>query len=62
MPVVTRSPGIGRTHARTRVVLLIDDDHVRIIDATTAELLRDLTIDTSREYQPTGHTPRRPPK
>jgi transposase InsO family protein len=26
--------GIGRTHAQTRVVLLINDDHVRVIDAT----------------------------
>jgi hypothetical protein len=54
--------GIGRTHAQTRVVLLIDDDHVRVIDATTGELLRDLTIDTSRDYQPTGKPPGRPPK
>jgi transposase InsO family protein len=54
--------GIGRTHARTRVALLIHDDHVRVVDATTGELLRDLTIDTSRDYQPTGQPPGRPPK
>jgi transposase InsO family protein len=54
--------GIGRTHARTRVVLLIDNAHVRVIDATTGELLRDLTIDTSRDYQPTGQSPGRPAK
>ena len=54
--------GIGRTHARTHVALLIDGDHVRIVDATTGELLRDLTIDTSRDYQPTGKAPGRPPK
>src|SRR3990167_1158646 len=46
--------GIGRTHARTHVVLLVDDLHVRIIDAATGELLRELTIDTSRDYQATG--------
>ena len=46
--------GIGRTHARTHVILLVDDLHVRVIDATTGELLRDLTIDTTRDYQPTG--------
>jgi transposase InsO family protein len=52
--------GIGRTHARTHVVLLIDGDHVRVVDATTGELLRDLTIDTSRDYQPTGQPTGRP--
>jgi transposase InsO family protein len=46
--------GIGRTHARTHVILLIDDLHVRVVDAATGELLRDLTIDTNRDYQPTG--------
>lgn len=49
--------GIGRTHARTHVALLIDNDHVRVVDATTGELLRQLTIDTSRDYQPTGRPP-----
>jgi len=46
--------GIGRTHARTHVIVLVDDLHVRVIDATTGELLRELTIDTTRDYQPTG--------
>ena len=46
--------GIGRTHARTHIILLIDDHHVRVVHATTGELLRDLTIDTTRDYQPTG--------
>jgi hypothetical protein len=49
----------SRTHARTHVVLLIDHDHVRVVDAATGELLRDLTIDTSRDYQPTGRPPGR---
>ena len=35
-----RHIGIGRTHARTHVILLVDDLHVRVIDATTGELLR----------------------
>jgi transposase InsO family protein len=52
--------GIGRTHARTHVILLIDGDHARVVDAATGELLRDLTIDTSRDYQPTGQ-PKGPP-
>ena len=46
--------GIGRTHARTPVILLIHDHHVRVVDAATGELLRELTIDTTRDYQPTG--------
>ncbi len=46
--------GIGRTHARTPVILLVHDLHVRVVDAATGELLRELTIDPSRDYQPTG--------
>lgn len=55
--------GIGRTHARTHVIILVDDLHVRVVDAATGELLRDLTIDPDRDYQPTGRTPdqTRPP-
>ncbi|MEZ0077529.1 IS481 family transposase [Planotetraspora sp. GP83] len=44
--------GIGRTHARTHVILLVDDLHVRIVAATTGELLRELIIDPTRDYQP----------
>jgi len=54
-----RHIGIGRTHAGTRVLLLVHDLHTRIIDATTGELLRELTLDLTRDYQPTGK-PRRP--
>jgi len=43
--------GIGRTHARTHVILLIHDLHVRIVNATTGELLRELTINPNRDYQ-----------
>jgi transposase InsO family protein len=49
--------GVGRTYARTPVILLIQDLEVRIVDATTGELLRDLTIDPRRDYQPTGRPP-----
>jgi transposase InsO family protein len=48
--------GIGRTHARTPVLMLIQDLHVHIIDAATGQLLRDLVIDPTRDYQPTGNT------
>jgi transposase InsO family protein len=45
--------GIGRTHARTPVLLLVHDLHVRVVNAATGELLRELTIDPARDYQPT---------
>ena len=49
--------GIGRAHAGTHVLLLAQDSHVRVIDAATGELLRELTIDPTRDYQPTGRPP-----
>ena len=56
------SIGIGRTHARTRVIVLVQDLHIRVIDAATGELLRDLTLDTSKRYQGTGRPPGPPPR
>jgi transposase InsO family protein len=44
--------GIGRTHARTHVLLLIQDLQIRVIAADTGELLRDLVLDPTRDYQP----------
>jgi hypothetical protein len=49
--------GIGRTHTGTHVLLLVQDLHVRVIDAATGELLRELTLDPARDYQPTGRPP-----
>ena len=46
--------GIGRTHARTRVLLLVQDLEIRVVNAATGELLRELTLDPTRDYQPTG--------
>jgi hypothetical protein len=46
--------GIGRACAGTRILLLTRDLHVRIIGAATGELLRELILDPSRNYQPTG--------
>ncbi len=59
-----RHIGIGRTHARTHIILLVDDLNVRVVDTATGELLRALTIDTTRDYQPTGAPkgPTRPKK
>jgi hypothetical protein len=51
--------GIGRTHARTHVIMLIQDPHVRIINAARAELLRQLTLDPAPTTKPTGN-PSRP--
>lgn len=47
-----RHIGIGRTHKGTHVILLIHDLEVRIVNAITGELLRELTIDPSKDYQP----------
>ncbi|GGT38498.1 hypothetical protein ACFFV7_32310 [Nonomuraea spiralis] len=44
--------GVGRTYARTCVMLLIEDLDVRIIDAVAGELLWELTVDPTRDYQP----------
>jgi hypothetical protein len=46
--------GIGRAHARTRVICLAKDPDIRIIDAATGEILRTLTLATTRTYQPAG--------
>ena len=47
-----RHIGIGRTHKGTHVILLIQDLNVRVVNAITGELLRELTIDPSKDYQP----------
>ena len=46
--------GVGRIHHRTRVLILIQDLNIRIINAATGEVLRDFTLDPTRDYQPTG--------
>jgi Integrase core domain len=42
--------GIGRAHAGTRVLVLAADLHIRIV-TTDGELLRELTLDPTRDYQ-----------
>jgi transposase InsO family protein len=44
--------GIGRTHARTHVILLVEDLNIRIVNATTGELLRELVLNPDKDYQP----------
>jgi transposase InsO family protein len=53
--------GIGKRLTGTRVIALIADLDVRIIRADTGELLRQLTLDPTRDYQPRGVKPG-PPK
>ena len=55
--------GIGRDHAGTPALLLINDLHIRVVAALTGELIRELILDPTRDYQPTGrpqHRPRKP--
>jgi transposase InsO family protein len=51
--------GIGRAHARTAIIMLIANRDIRIINPATGELLRRLTLNPNRTYQPTGK-PRNP--
>jgi transposase InsO family protein len=46
--------GVGRTYTGTRVLVLIQDLRIRIIHAATGQLLRELTLNTTKDYQPTG--------
>ena len=45
--------GLGRSHKGRSVKLLVADRSVRVID-THGELIRELTLDPSRDYQPRG--------
>jgi transposase InsO family protein len=56
------SIGVGRTHTGTHVLVLIQDLNIRIIDAATGELLRELVLDPAKRYQPTGRPPGPTPK
>jgi transposase InsO family protein len=46
--------GVGRTYTGTRVLVLIQDLRIRIIHAATGQLLRELTLNPTKDYQPTG--------
>lgn len=54
--------GIGRTHAGTHVRLLIQDHDITIIDAATGEVLRELVLDPTRDYQPRRQPPQPHPQ
>ena len=51
--------GIGRSHAGTCIILLIQDLHIRVVNAITGELLRDLILNPNTDYQP-ARTPKGP--
>jgi Integrase core domain len=46
--------GLGRAHKGRAVKLLVADRDIRVLDAQTGELIRRLTLDPSRDYQPIG--------
>ncbi|MEV8339550.1 integrase core domain-containing protein [Leucobacter sp. NPDC077196] len=48
--------GTGRTHARTHVILLIQDLEITVINAVTGDVLRELTLNLNRDYQPQAAT------
>jgi hypothetical protein len=56
--------GLGRLLAGTRVTVLVADLDVTVIQRETGELLRELTLDPTRDYQPRGAKkgPQRPQK
>jgi hypothetical protein len=43
--------GVGRTHARTPILMLINGIQIRIIHATTGEIIRELTLNPAVDYQ-----------
>ena len=47
-----RHLGIGRAHAGTAVLMLIQDDYVRTSNASTGETIAEHTIDPTKDYQP----------
>jgi transposase InsO family protein len=53
--------GLGTRRAGTPVTLLVHDLHIRVIHRHTGELIRELTLDPTRDYQPRGLPPG-PPK
>ena len=46
--------GMGRTHARTPVLMLINGCDIRIIHAITGEIIRKLILNPAIDYQPQG--------
>jgi hypothetical protein len=51
--------GIGHRWANTPVLMLIANLNIRIIATANGQLIRELTLDTNRNYQP--QKPKPPP-
>jgi hypothetical protein len=51
--------GVGRVHKGSHVIVLIADLDVRVL-SEHGELLRHLTLDPTKDYQPIARKPRRP--
>jgi hypothetical protein len=49
--------GLGAEHRAKRVLILVHNLEVRVADAATGELIRKLTIDPTKDYQPLGRPP-----
>jgi len=46
--------GLGKRRTGTKVTVLIDDRHIRVLDRDTGTLIRELVLDPTRDYQPRG--------
>jgi len=44
--------GIGRKYKRTRILMIVQGLHIRIINEKTGEQLRELTLNPNKNYQP----------
>ena len=44
--------GVGRAHAGTKILMLIRELDIRIITESDGELIRELVLDPTRDYQP----------
>lgn len=52
--------GLGRRFTATKVVLIIEDLDIRVINQQTGELLRHLKLNPERDYQPQQQKPQSP--
>jgi hypothetical protein len=47
--------GLGRAHKGRTIKLLIADQNIRVISLEDGQLIRELTLDPTRDYQPITH-------
>jgi hypothetical protein len=52
--------GVGRTHARTPILMLINGRNICIIHATTGQIIRELILNPDIDYQTQGVRKPRP--